>query len=74
MIRSTMLAVALVAAPALVIAAQPAHVAPQAQQHDTTKAKSGSKHSSHHSSSKKGSTTAPKPAPAPAKKDSGSAK
>jgi len=70
MIRSTMLAVALLATPALVISAQPAHIAPQTPQHDSTKAKSSSKH---HSSSKKPSSTA-KPAPAPAKKDSGSAK
>jgi predicted lipid-binding transport protein (Tim44 family) len=70
-----MLAVTLLMAPAFVIAAQPAYVAPQtpqAPQHDSTKAKS-----SHHSktSSKKSTKPATTPAPKPAAaKDSSGAK
>ena len=71
MIRHTMLAVALLATSTLVARAQqPASVAPQAQQHDTTKAKSNK--SSHHGNKKKGATTAPAAPAAP--KDTAKAK
>ncbi|HUL02296.1 MAG TPA: hypothetical protein VLV16_03570 [Gemmatimonadales bacterium] len=66
MIRSTMLAVALLATPAFLIAAQPAYVARQAPQHDSTKAKTTTPAKS--STTAKKSTKSSKPAPKPAPK------
>ena len=75
MMRRTLLALALLAAPAVVMAQQPSPMQGQAPAADTSKAKaehkSGHKSSSTHKSSKKHET---KPAAKPAAKDTSKAK